>query len=228
MRMRSRHEAGITLIEIVVVLGIIGVLALMAGPTFTRWQGDQRAKGAARAAADLLLLARSEAIRTGNQYVVFFGPPGTVDPDGTDIENSEGGYAPMLALSDGPSAAANCRIDAGEDFETIEAAQGLAWGVANATAKAPGDNGTAAFAPPQNSGSTFADPAGTARSWVLFRPDGMPVVFDGGGGNCGATGVTGTGGAALYITNGRRDYGVVLSPLGSVRVHAWDGTQWTS
>ena len=82
MRMQSRRLSGITLIEIVVVLGIIGGLALMAGPTFTNWQDDQRAKGAARAAADLLLLARSEAMRTGNQYVVFFGPPGTVDPAG--------------------------------------------------------------------------------------------------------------------------------------------------
>jgi prepilin-type N-terminal cleavage/methylation domain-containing protein len=223
----SARQSGLTLIEIVVVLGIIAVLTLLAGPSFTRWQDDQRAKAAARAGADLLLLARSEAIRTGNQYVVFFGPPGTTDPDGTAILNVDGGYAPMLALADGPSATANCRIDAGEDFETIEAVRGLSWGVANATVRAPGDNGTAAFTPPQSSGSTFADSGGTPRDWVMFRPDGMPVVFDASGGDCGVTGITGTGGAALYITNGRRDYSVVLSPLGSVRVHAWDGTQWS-
>lgn len=228
MRMPSPRQSGLTLIEIMVVLGIIAVLALLAGPSFTRWQDDQRVKAAARAGADLLLLARSEAIRTGNQYVVYFGPPGTTDPDGTDILNVDGGYAPMLALADGPAATANCRIDGGEDFETIEAVQGLAWGVAQATTRAPGDNGGAAFAPPQSSGHTFADPGGTQRDWVLFRPDGMPVVFDASGGDCGVTGMTGTGGAALYITNGRRDYAVVLSPLGSVRVHAWDGTQWSS
>lgn len=226
--MRSHRQSGLTLIEIVVVLGIVGVLMLIAGPVMTRWQDDQRGKGAARSAADLLLLARSEAIRTGNQYVVYFGPPGNVDPAGTDIENSEGGYAPMLALADGAAATANCRIDGGEVFETIPAAQGLAWGVANATVRAPNDNGAAAFAPPQSSGHTFADPGGTARSWVLFRPDGMPVVFDGAGVNCGDVGITGTGGAALYITNGRRDYAIVLSPLGSVRVHAWDGNAWSS
>jgi len=226
--MGFRRQSGLTLIEIVVVLGIVGVLMLLAGPVMTRWQDDQRAKSAARSAADLLLLARSEAIRTGNQYVVFFGPPGNTDPAGTDIENSEGGYAPMLALADGAVATANCRINADEDFETIPAAEGVAWGVANATVRAPNDNGTAAFAPPQSSGHTFADPGGTARNWVMFRPDGMPVVFDGAGVNCGAVGVTGTGGGALYITNGRRDYGIVLSPLGSVRVHAWDGNAWTS
>jgi prepilin-type N-terminal cleavage/methylation domain-containing protein len=228
MRMPSQRQSGLTLIEIMVVLGIIAVLALLAGPSFTRWQDDQRVKAAARAGADLLLLARSEAIRTGNQYVVYFGPPGTVDPAGTDILNVDGGYAPMLALADGPTATANCRIDVGEDFETIEASPGLAWGVAQATVSAPNDNGSAPFVPPQSSGHTFADPGGTARDWVMFRPDGMPVVFDGSGGDCGVTGATGTGGAALYITNGRRDYGVVLSPLGSVRVHVWDGTQWSS
>jgi prepilin-type N-terminal cleavage/methylation domain-containing protein len=226
--MRAHRRAGLTLIEILVVLGIIGILTLIAGPSWTRWQDDQRAKGAARASADLFLLARSEAIRTGNQYVVYFGPPGTVDPAGTDILNVDGDYAPLLALADGPSATANCRIDGGEDFETTPAVQGLAWGVANANVRAPGDSGGAAFAPPQNSGHTFADAGGTQRDWVMFRPDGLPVVFDGGGGNCGTIGMTGTGGAALYITNGRRDYAVVLSPLGSVRVHAWDGTQWSS
>ena len=29
---------------------------------------------------------------------------------------------------------------------------------------------------------------------------------------------------SVYITNGRRDYAVVLAALGGVRVHAWDGS----
>ena len=32
----------------------------------------------------------------------------------------------------------------------------------------------------------------------------------------------GQGGGAIYVTNGRRDYAVVLSPLGAVRLHAWN------
>ena len=32
----------------------------------------------------------------------------------------------------------------------------------------------------------------------------------------------GSGGGALYVTNGRREYGVVLTPLGGVRVHIWN------
>ena len=225
----ERRRAGFTLVELAVVLGIVGVLMLMAAPVFVRWQDDQDAKRAARGIADLLMLARSEAIRTGDPHVVFFGPPGSQDPAGTNIEDSGGNYVPALVLDDGPVATANCRIDGGEAIEVIRPIDGLAWGVALATTQAPNDNGTAAFTPPQSSGSTFADPTGTARSWLLFRGDGMPVVFSGAGGNCGTVGSKGSGGAALYLTNGKRDYSVVLSPLGSVRVHAWsESGGWSS
>ena len=41
-------------------------------------------------------------------------------------------------------------------------------------------------------------------------------------------GAIGTGAGAVYLTNGARDYAIVLSPLGGVRVSAWDGSlnQW--
>lgn len=225
----TRRLVGVTLIELVVALGMVAVLMLIAMPLFTRWQEDQNAKQAARAIADLLLLARSEAIRTGDQHVVFFGPPGSQDPAGADIEDASGSYVPMLALDDGPEATANCRIDPGEATEVIRPIAGLSWGVSSATTRAPNDSGSAAFTPPQSSGSTFADPTGTARSWVMFRPDGIPVVFSGTSGDCGVVGSTGTGGAALYLTNGKRDYAVVLSPLGATRVHAWsESGGWTN
>ena len=40
----------------------------------------------------------------------------------------------------------------------------------------------------------------------------------------------GNAGGAIYLTNGQRDYAIVLSPLGAVRVHAFEeGTnQWTN
>lgn len=226
----ARRRGGVTLIELAVVLGIIGVLMLVAIPLMTNWQDAQRARQAARATADLLLLARGEAIRTGQQYVVYFGPPGTTDPSGTAITNAGGGYAPMLAVGDGPPTTGDCRIDAAEPQEGIPAVDGLSWGVSNATAAAPGDINAAAFSAPQASGHTIRDSTGTARNWLLFRPDGIPVVFTAAGGDCGVVSTTGTGGGAFYITNGTRDYAIVLSPLGSVRVHAWPlgGGGWTS
>jgi hypothetical protein len=63
---------------------------------------------------------------------------------------------------------------------------------------------------------------------VLFRPDGIPVSFTFSGGTCGQIAGTGSGGGALYITNGERDYAVVLSPLGSARVHLWAAGAWSS
>lgn len=215
-----RGAAGFSLIEIAVVMAIMGAVMLVTMPSVSRWFENQELKGAVRSAADLLLLARSEAIRSGNPHVIFFG----VDPDSTMMTNPDGGFAPLLAVNDGPSTTANCRVDGGEASEYIPAPDGVTWGVSTATAKVPTDTGGAAL-PPINddtSGSTFRDPNGTTRmDWVMFRPDGIPIVFDGDSGDCGNLGAAGSGGGAIYITNGKRDYAVVLSPLGNVRVHVW-------
>ena len=60
----------------------------------------------------------------------------------------------------------------------------------------------------------------------MFRPDGMPRAFP--PGRLQSEPVGG-GGGAVYVTSGTRDYAVVLAPLGSVRVHAWNrgATAWT-
>jgi hypothetical protein len=59
----------------------------------------------------------------------------------------------------------------------------------------------------------------------MFRGNGLPVGFDTA---CNVDPV-GTAGGAIYLTNGRRDYAIVLSPLGAVRVHAFESGagQWT-
>jgi len=228
---RNRGAAGISLIEIIVVVAIISAVLAVTMPSMDRWFEEQRLKGSARAGADLLMLARAEAIRTGNPHVVFFG----VDPDGTSMTDPNGGFAPLLALNE--SVTENCRIDANEVTEHIVALDGISWGVVHATSKVGTDSGGETLpsftppAPPPASGSTFKDPNGTGRmDWVLFRPDGMPVVFDGDSGDCGNVGPAGQGGGAIYITNGNRDYSVVISPLGSVRVHVWqpNANSWSS
>jgi hypothetical protein len=187
-----------------------------------------RVKGAAHDVADLLLLARAEAARTGNREVVIYGPSGTQDPAGTPITGPNGAV-PFLVLDDGAAATANCQIDAGEGKKVIEPVTDVRWGVALATARAPGDLGAANFSPPQTSGGTTANPANGAVPWMMFRPDGVPVRFAGALGACGTIGTTATGGAAWYLTNGTRDYAVVLSPMGGVRVWVWNQkTGWKS
>ncbi len=226
----STGRAGVTLIELMVALGILALVIAISLPEIASWAENQRARGVARSVADLLLQARVEAMRTGERHVVFFGNPGTSDPSGNAVEMG-GAWVPVLLIKDGEPATANCAIDGGEAMEAVQPAQGISWGVASATAAVATDTGAAPFNPGGAwDGATFADPANAKINWVLFRPDGLPVSFVGALGNCGAMGGHGSGGGALYLTNGERDFAVVLGRLGGVRLHAWDEVKgaWSS
>ena len=228
-RRLRRALAGFTLIEMMVAIGIAALIMALAIPGIAEWAETQRARGAARSLADLLILARSEAMRTGRNHVVFFGNPGQTDPSGNDVEFG-GSWVPALAIDDGAPAASNCAIGGGEAVEAVGAVDGMGWGVSAATAPVPTDAGTAPFNPGGGwDGATFADPDGVKANWVLFRPDGVPVTFTGAPGSCGTIGTYGTAGGAFYVTNQQRDFSVVLSPLGAVRLHLWNeaGAGWS-
>jgi prepilin-type N-terminal cleavage/methylation domain-containing protein len=227
MSVRTAYRAGISLIELVVVVAVIGVLAAIAVPSISDMRDQARIRGFARDVGNMFQMARSQAMRTGNHYLVFFGPAGTTDPAGNVINDAEGNSVAMLILDDGSAATANCHIDGGEDIDTLALEIDVGWGVTNANVRSPNDSGTAAFSPPQSSGSTFSDPSNNATNWVLFRSDGVPVGVAPTSTTCGTIGSTGTGGASIYLTNGTRDYAVVLSPLGDAGIHIWNGTSWT-
>ena len=219
MQHRATHDAGFTLVELAVVMAILSALILVAMPAVLSVNANQRIKSDARSVADLLMLARAEAIRTGTQHVVYLG----ADPASVQPTDGSGNAVRMSVISDDDG---DCRIDAGEAMEWIAAEDAVTLGVTGASADAPNDAGAGNRA----TGATFTDNTATARDWLLFRPDGIPAVFTAGGGDCGTQTTTGNGGGAVYLTNGERDYAVTLSPIGGIRVHAWQGgaNQWTN
>jgi type II secretory pathway pseudopilin PulG len=190
----------LTLLEIIVAFAIIAVVSGLAVPAMDAVFSNQRAKGAAR--------------DTGNTHLVVF-------------QNALSASAPIVVVDDGDPSTANCTIESGETRHAWEAVPDVSWGTSTAMA-----NGTAAPDDPGGSsstvstGSSFTNAAATpaAATWVLFQPDGIPRLFTPSGSACTNIGLPAQGGGAIYVTNTERDYAIVMSHLGTVRVHPWNPT----
>ena len=208
-----RPTSGFTLIEMMIVVTIIAVLLLMAGLRMDRWQDAEAAKSAARTVEGAFSFARSEAIRTGNNHVLFF----LTDTAGASLTDASGANVPILILDDGRpgSANQNCQIDAGEPVQGVRLDGNVGFGATSATAAVGIDEGPSPF----GGGFSFEDGGGGAATWVMFRPDGTPRGID----NSCAVGMLGSGGGGVYLSNAERDVAVVLTPLGAPRVFAWNG-----
>jgi prepilin-type N-terminal cleavage/methylation domain-containing protein len=202
-RLPRRSQTGVTLIELMIVLVVIGVMVGLAVPVTAQWASNQRLTRASRAIEGAFSLARSEAIRTGNIHLVFVG----TDADGTALSN------PVVVLDDGRpgSTGQNCAIDSGEHTTAFSLETGVSLGSSVATARAPNDTGAGDFP----ATATFVDADGNDASWVLFRPEGYPLAVSS---DCD-TGAPGSGGGGVYLTNGERDVAVILTPLGATELH---------
>lgn len=228
-----RGARGFTLIEVVIVIAIIGIVSALTLPNVDRYMESTRARAAAKSVADAFTFARAQAIRSGANHVVFFSirpaTPGNPLRDlngnagdvlGNMLTDASGNPAPILVLNDGApgSANQNCVIDAGEETVTFEAQQGVGWGFnAPAAAQTPPDEEDATI---PSTGTSFKTPDGLQTTWVMFRPDGVPVAIDAA---CTA-GRLGTGGGSIYLWSQNRDFAITLSPLGGVRVHVWNAS----
>jgi prepilin-type N-terminal cleavage/methylation domain-containing protein len=210
----NRRRQGLTLVELMVVVSMIGVMAAFSAPAFQNFFLDLRLKAAARDVADALRLARQEAIRSSTPHIVFFSAGAGTDPGGTPLPNDPATGAPVpivIVRDDG----GNCRIDPADPQTTVSARPGLLWGSSvSGTTSVPTDSGTN----DHSTGTSFQTAAGAQVNWVQFGRDGLPGVFD----PACNPGSLGTGAGAIYLTNGRRDYAVVMSALGAVRVHRYN------
>jgi type II secretory pathway pseudopilin PulG len=210
-----------TLLELVVGLVVLGVMLALGAATLGRWADDQRAASSARDVADAFALARAEALRTGSNHIVAFA-----------VETGLSGItSDVVIANDGAPVNANCRIAADEIVHRFTLGRGVSYGtdpdLANGSA-APDDSGASGN---QAAGASFTEPDGGDASWVVFMSDGLPRRFSENATAappCSDVGPVGDASGGIYLTNGNRDYAVVLSPLGSARVHRWkNGSGWT-
>ena len=94
--MTRRSQKGFTLIELSIAVTIVGVLTALAAPQFDRWTQAQRVKDASRSLARAFSTARAEAIRTGNNHIVFFQTDALLNP----LLDAQGRVVPILVLDD--------------------------------------------------------------------------------------------------------------------------------
>ena len=67
-----RNRRGITMIEMMVVVGIMGVVTAMAIPYYYSMLPHLHVKGAARDVAEALQIARMKAVTMNTTYIVQF------------------------------------------------------------------------------------------------------------------------------------------------------------
>jgi Tfp pilus assembly protein FimT len=201
-----------------VVMGIVALLTVIAAPSLSRLFASQRLTDSALAVNAALSFARGEAIRTGDVHLVYF----RVDETGATLEQPAGTPVDILVVNDGRLGTGNqnCSRDIGEQVTVFDLEDGVTFGVSDASAPVATDTGLSTI----SNGSTFEDGTGSSTSHVMFRTEGPAYGFKA---DC-TMGAVGSGGGGVYVTNGDRDVAVVVTPLGSARMHRWTGGGWTN
>ncbi len=87
----KRAETGFTMIEVMIVIGIMAILAGIAIPGFSAWIPDYRLKSAVQDLYSNMQLAKMEAVKANNNRSISFGAGSYTKADGTTVILSEYG-----------------------------------------------------------------------------------------------------------------------------------------
>lgn len=75
--LRRLRADGFTMVEVLITIAVLGILIMLAMPSFGEWLQNQQLRAGAEASLNGLQVARAEAIRRNLQVQIVFGAPFT-------------------------------------------------------------------------------------------------------------------------------------------------------
>jgi type IV fimbrial biogenesis protein FimT len=114
-----RYSRGLTLLELVLVMGIVGILITIAIPSYQYVTSSNRVAGEVNALVGDLMFARSEAIKEGQSVVVCAASAGSTPTAPSCAASGSTWQGGWIVFSDPNS---NQTIDAGDTVRKIQPA----------------------------------------------------------------------------------------------------------
>jgi len=201
MQTRMKRSGGLTLIELIVVMCILGVMVLISIPNIGRWLPRYRLRGAIRDVASAMQLARLGAIKDNRQWAIQF-------------DTNAQSY--IILCNNGPDGTWGTPDDVGYKGDASPWPLSTRMLASYGSGVSFGDNGYGSWLGDPLTGD-LSDGVTFTNNRVEFRPDGTagPDV----------SGIVGS----VYMQNNRGDAScarIRFTATGAIEVVHWDGSAW--